>query len=325
VVFVWHQLLLGVAVVALGGAALRVGAMAGSRGLERVLVAAPVGVAVAVVEALGLGLVGWGGSPVALVGAALATWLVARLVCPRPLASVRRDSIGWWRGRSRGERLAAGAVCGLGLAYVAFLLRYPEVGYDGVVYHLPEVVGWVQSGHPGSELTLIEGLPVGSYPLTGEVAIAWGTAISRSFVVAGVFGPLTLVLLLVSGWHGLRLVRAPRWAASLALAALATCPLVLQQLTGPNTDLPALAWLATAGALCAGAVVRRRAVLLAPALVAAALAVGTKTTVAPLALILLAATAWTLRRSLRPVLGPLLGGLALGLAAGGVWYLRRRR
>ena len=62
--------------------------------------------------------------------------------------------------------------------------------------------------------------------------------------------------------------------------------------------------------------------MLAPALVAFFLAIGTKTTVAPLGLIVLAAALWALRHELRPVLAPLAGALALGLLAGGVWYLR---
>ena len=59
-----------------------------------------------------------------------------------------------------------------------------------------------------------------------------------------------------------------------------------------------------------------------PALVAFFLAVGTKTTVAPLGLIVLAAALWVLRDELRPILAPLAGALVLGLAAGGIWYLR---
>jgi hypothetical protein len=65
-----------------------------------------------------------------------------------------------------------------------------------------------------------------------------------------------------------------------------------------------------------------RALLLAPAVVAFFLAVGTKTTVAPLGLIVLGAALWVLRRELRPLLVPLLAALGLGILAGGVWYLR---
>ena len=62
--------------------------------------------------------------------------------------------------------------------------------------------------------------------------------------------------------------------------------------------------------------------LLAPALVAAALAVGTKTTTAPCALAVLVLAGWSARRDLRALRGPLAAALALGTAAGGVWYLR---
>src|SRR4051812_610289 len=68
-----------------------------------------------------------------------------------------------------------------------------------------------------------------------------------------VFTPLVGVLLLVAGWVGLRTLGARRWAVGLALAALAVQPLGLQQLTGPNTDLPAPAGLVWGAALCAAA------------------------------------------------------------------------
>jgi hypothetical protein len=384
-VWVGH-LLLALAVCSLGAAAVRVASLAAPRGLARVLAAAPLGVAAAVVEALALGLVGWGGSPVALTLAAVVTWAVVRVLAPRPQWRLRDDLLDAWRPLHREWRMVAGAIAGIAVAYLAFLLRYPELGFDGIVYHLPEIVAWVQGGQPGSVVTTIQGLPVGAYPVTDEVAIAWATGIARSMVPVTLFTPLTLVLLLTAGWAGLRALRAPRWATALALAALAVQPLVIAQLTGPNTDLPALAWLACEAALCALAVAARppgsgtpapagqeveptpatvevvevepapatvevveakedlaqlyrgarvppgaggappqpppRALLLAPALVALFLAVGTKTTVAPLALIVLGATAWALRRELRPVLAPLAGALALGVLAGGLWYLR---
>jgi hypothetical protein len=353
---VWlGHLLLALATCALAAAAVRVASPIAPRGLVRLLAAAPLAFAAAVVEALGLGLVGAGGSPGWLTPAAVATWALVRVLAPRPAYRLRDELVDWWRGLHREWRLVAGAVAGLFAAYVAFLLRYPDLGFDGVVYHLPEVVLWVQGGHPGSVVTTIQGLPVGAYPVTDEVALAWATGIAGSLVPLTVFTPLTLVLLLVAGVVGLRALRVPGWALALALAALVVQPLVVAQLGGPNTDLPALAWLACEAALCAAALTARprtavvvlaqpggyapgapvppgaggpaparppRALLLVPALVAFLLAVGTKTTVAPLGLVLLAAAGWDVRRELRPVLAPLAGALALGLLAGGVWYLR---
>jgi hypothetical protein len=54
--------LLGLSVVALSGAALRLASLTGARGLDRVLAAAPLAAAAAVLEALLLGLAGLGAS-----------------------------------------------------------------------------------------------------------------------------------------------------------------------------------------------------------------------------------------------------------------------
>ncbi len=80
------------------------------------------------------------------------------------------------------------------------------------------------------------------------------------------------------------------------------------QNNGALTDPVSLAWLVTCAALCAAA--RSRPVLLAPALVAAALAVGTKTTTGPLLVILLAATVWMHRARLRSMWRPLAAAAA---------------
>jgi hypothetical protein len=355
---VWlGHLFLAVAVCALGAAAVRAVSPAAAAGVTRLVAAAPLGVGAAVAEALLLGLVGWGTSPVALTLAAILTWAIVRAVAPPPKHRLHDELVGWWSGLDREWRMIAGALTGVAVAYVAFVLNHPELGFDGVVYHLPEIALWVHSGHPGAVVTTAQGLPFGAYPLTDEVAIAWATGIARSMVPMTVFTPLTLVLALGAGVVGLRALRTPGWVIALALGALAVQPLVVRQLTGPNTDLPALAWLACEAALCAVATQapRRarstalatrdlapayrgapvppgaggptpapppRARLLVPALVAFFLAVGTKTTVAPLGLIVLAAALWVLRDELRPILAPLAGALVLGLAAGGIWYLR---
>ena len=342
---------------ALGAAAVRAVSPAAAAGVTRLVAAAPLGVGAAVAEALLLGLVGWGTSPVALTLAAILTWAIVRAVAPRPKHRLHDELVGWWSGLDREWRMIAGALTGVAVAYVAFVLNHPELGFDGVVYHLPEIALWVHSGHPGAVVTTAQGLPFGAYPLTDEVAIAWASGIARSMVPMTVFTPLTLVLALGAGVVGLRALRTPGWVIALALGALAVQPLVVRQLTGPNTDLPALAWLACEAALCAVATQapRRarstelatrdlapayrgapvppgaggptpapppRARLLVPALVAFFLAVGTKTTVAPLGLIVLAAALWVLRDELRPILAPLAGALVLGLTAGGIWYLR---
>ena len=84
-----HQVLLVLAAAALGGAAFRAASLAAPGGLERVVAAAPIAVATAVIEALLLGSVKLGGSAPALAGAAVATLVVAWIVLPAPPIPVR--------------------------------------------------------------------------------------------------------------------------------------------------------------------------------------------------------------------------------------------
>ena len=94
----------------------------------------------------------------------------------------------------------------------------------------------------------------------------------------------------------------------------------MRQLNEPQTDLPALAWLACVGALATGAA--RRPALLVPAVVAAGLAVGTKPSTGPLAVGVLAVGAYGARGRLRPLAGALAAALAGAFVVGGIWYLR---
>ena len=276
--------------------------------------------AAAVLEALALGLVGLGGSPPALAAAAGATWLAARRLLPAPRLSPLAELAQGVRALGPGARAALGAVAGLGLAYAAWLLRYPSLGLDGASYHLTEVVMWAQQGTPGSVEPITYEFPVGNYPLTNEVLLAWAAGISRSLPPVVLWAPFCLALAGAAGWLGLRRLEVGRVPAGLALAAVLGLPLVLDQLRGPGTDIPAFAWLLSCAALALCA--QRRPALLAPALVAAGLAVGTKTTALPLAALALAAGFWGRRDALRPLL-PALGAAALAAAAvGGYWYAR---
>ena len=314
-----HHTLLGVSVAALGVAGIRLASPLAERGPARVMAAATFAVAAAVGEAILLGLVSLGGSTVALTLAALTTAAAAVVWLSRPAVPVWDELVAWWRARTLVERGGLGAIAGAAGAWAAWQLIHPAVGFDAMHYHLPEMVIFVQGGQPGSVHNVLPGLPVGSYPLTTEVTVAWAMGIARSFVPLILWPWLTLTLTAVSGWAGLRGLGAGRVAAGLALAALCTNPWLLAwQSNGSVTDPPALAWLVTCAALCV--LSRDRPALIAPAIVAAGLAVGCKTTVLPFTLLVLALALWHHRARLpwRPI------GLALGVATlvGGVWYLR---
>jgi len=320
VIPVVEHALLGLSVAALLGAALRVAALTGAGGIDRVLAAAPLAAAAAIIEALVLGLAGLGGTSLALAGAAAITWLAARLALPtpepQPLEHLRR----WWRGLSPAARAMVGACAALLAAYGAFLMRFPAFGDDGLNYHFPAAAGWVQSGHTGAVVSYFDDLPTGNYPITDEVLVAWAAGLSHSLVVVTLWPLAQVVLLALAGWRGLRLLRVPAPAAALGVAALLTSPIIVTQAIGPNTDLPATAWLVTCAALCAGS--RRHPALLATALVAAGLAVGVKTTAAAPALAALAAGAWMARGQIRPLVWPLAAGAVAAAVVGLSWYVR---
>jgi hypothetical protein len=329
------------AVAAMGAAALRVASLAAPGGLERVVAAAPLGVAGAVAWALALGAVGLGGSALALSFCALVTLLVAWWRLPRPAVSLSGELAAWLRGARFGVRLGLAASVGLWAGWVVWGLRYPYLGLDGGSYHLGAVADWVTGGHTGRSEDLYARIPVGSYPLTNEVALAWAVGIARSFAPVAAWTASIGALLAAGGWLGLRALAVPRGLAVLALASLCLVPVVLSGLVHVETDLPAVAWVVAAAALAVRS--RERPRLLAPMVVAAALAIGTKTTVLPLAAIVVAAGLWAGRGGavagadagggpdVRAAAGggavrrhrrALLAALALGLVAGGLWYVR---
>jgi hypothetical protein len=317
---VLHHVAWALSVLALGAAGLRVASTMAPRGLARIVAAAVLAAAAALVEALGLGLVGHGGSTAALAAAALATWLAVRLTVPAPEVALAAEVAAAWRDAPTGPRVALGAVAGLGAAWTAWILRHPSIGFDATIYHWTEAVRWAQDGHPGAIEYVSYDFPFGNYPLADEVLLSWSAGLARSFAALALWTPALMALFLVAGWSGLRELEVGRLAAALALAAVAFVPDIMTQLNEPQTDLPALAWLACTAALCAHA--RRRAILLAPAVIAAALAVGTKTTTVPLCALLLGLALWSQRAELRSLRRPLLIAGAGALIIGLPWYVR---
>ena len=315
-----HHIALALAVLALGQAALRIASRAAPRGLERLLATVVLGVALAVSEALALGLVDLGGSTVALVAAAAVTWAVSATALPQPAPGLLEELAGWWRGLGPRERIAAAVLAGGAAGWMVWQLLNFSIGFDSSLYHYPLVAGWIENGSPGSGLFLSYDIPYRNYPLTDEVTLTWAAAISRSWVPLAIWTPAMLAVLGAAGWTTLRNLSVPRWAAGLGVGAVVTAPLVVRQLNEPQTDLPALAWLACVGALATGAA--RRPALLAPAVVAAGLAVGTKPSTGPLVVGVLAVGAYAARDRLRPLAGVLAAALAGAFVVGGIWYLR---
>jgi hypothetical protein len=315
-----HHVGLAVAVGALGAAGWRV---APGAGLARLVAAVVLAAAAAVGEALLLGLAGLGGSAVALVVAALVTWSIAHVLVARRGLPAGAELLAWARGLDRVAAVLLGAVAGGFCAWTVWLFLHPALGHDMVLYHLPEAIQWIHGGQPGAVDRVISSVPVGSYPLTHEVLLEWGLAIGRSFVWAVLVTAFMPVLLALAGWLGLRALGVDRLVRAVAVGAIAATPAVLaSQSGGASLDPAALAWLVSCGALCACAVTRREPVVLAPAAVAAGLAIGTKTTAAPLSLTVLLIGAWLLRRRLRLAARPLVAALAMAVAVGGIWYLR---
>jgi hypothetical protein len=317
---VLHHVALALAVLALAQAALRIATLAAPRGLERLIAAVVLGVAIAVAEALGLGLVGLGGNTVALAAAAGLTWAATLAVLPPPALPPSGELATWWRGLAAAQRVGAAALCGLGGAWAVWQLLNFSIGFDSALYHYPFVAGWIDNGSPGSDIQLNYDIPYVNYPLTDEVAQTWLAGISRSWVPFALWNPLLLTLLAAAGWLTLRNLSVSRAVSGLATAALVTAPVIVRQLNEPQTDLPSLAWLACAAALATGAA--RRPTLLVPAVVAAGLAIGTKPSAAPMAVAVLGVGAYLARGRLRPLAGWLVLALAAAYVVGGLWYTR---
>jgi hypothetical protein len=315
-----HHALLGLACLSLFGAGHRLAARLSDRPLDRVVAAAVFATAAAVGEAVFLGLFDMGADTTALSAAAAATYLAARLLLAEPESSTGSAALEWLRSLGARGQAAAGALTGLALLVLVWSLRYPTLGFDGAVYHLPEIARWVVDGNPGSTPSVSYLFPFANYPVTNEVLLTWAVGVSRSFVPVFLWSQVLLFLTAAAAVLGLRSLGVKGWVAGLAAAALLSTPVLVQQLGTPDTDLPALCWLVCCAALAARAQERPR--LLFAAVVAAGLALGTKTSPAPLILLVLGIGVWRLRGRLRPLAGGLALAVLAAVGVGGLWYLR---
>lgn len=315
-----HHVLLALGVVALGAAGSRAASALGAAGLLRLVAAAPFAATAAAISALALGVADLGADPIALSVAAAALWLASRAAMPQPARPLSSELAAEWSALPPHHRMLVGAFAGIVLALAVWLLRNPALAGDGLVYHSPVVTTWVAGGDPPATYAVAQDAPLEAYPLTAELVATWATGIGHSFVALSLWNPLMLGLLVVAGWAGLRSVGVARGVTALAVAALATSPLLVSQLNTFTTDVGALAWLVTCAALCAAAL--RAPGLLVPAVLAAGLAIGTKTTAAPLAVVCVIAAGVALRGRLRPLAWPLIAAVVLAGVAGGFWYVR---
>src|SRR4051812_2419106 len=244
------HLLLVLALACLVTAAFRVAAMLSPRPLERVVVGAVLAAAAAGAQSLLLGLIGLGTSRFALAACCLSLWLLARRSLPPPRESLAGALARRLRDLPLPARTVAGAIIGAAGAWIAWQLRHPALGMDMLLYHLPEAVAWVQSGHPGSIEPILPGLPVGNYPLTDEVLLSFFMGLSRSLVAVPLWPWALLALTAAAGWLGLRELAAPRLPAALAIAAVCTVPQVLAwQSEGAAPGPPSIALLVSCAAL----------------------------------------------------------------------------
>jgi hypothetical protein len=311
--------LFALAVAAIGAAGLRCGSALLSAASLRVLAGASLAAGFVVTETLVLGLFGVGGNAWLLAAAAVVTWLVCRSVAA-PAGPALRDQISaaWAQcGPAAGAALGAAVVVGCGL--FAFALWRPTYGNDGLSYHGAQPAIWVRTGHPGAVHPTLAFIPTQAYPKTMETLVEWAYAIART-PLGGV--PLTVGLFALGAFAvvaGLRRAGVSVPVAGLAAAAAFLVPLEFREINGLYTDIPALAWLACAIALSAAS--RDEPAVLGPAAVAAGLAIGTKPTVAPFALVALAWGAWANRSSLRALAGRLAAPVLLAVGLGAVWYV----
>jgi 4-amino-4-deoxy-L-arabinose transferase-like glycosyltransferase len=316
-----HQALLVLATVAVAAAMVRPASLVAPSGLDRILALVTLAAATAVLSVLLLGLAGLGDVPIALVAAALGALTLSRLL-PAPELGLGAELAALHRSLPSQRWTWIGALVGALAAWIAWNVHAPLVSPDGVYYHVPEIVRWAQDGHAGRVLAIHPLFPVGAYPLTHEVLLTWGVSMSRSITLVSACGLAFLGLLGLSSWSAVRRAGGSRVMAWLAGVALCTLPLVIgSQPDASLNDLPGLAWLTTAVALAIGA--RARPALGFAALVAAGLAAGAKTNIAPLAFAAaVVALVAMLREGSRTVRVQAGIGVVLALATGGVWYIR---
>lgn len=316
---VLRLLLLAISVVAIGAAGLRGASALSARITPRVLGGISLAAGLIVAESLLLGLVGLGTSAATLTLAAVLTWLAMVWQVAPTTPALRGQLVDAWAGAGVAGQAAAGSCVAFVVGLSAYQVWNPTVGGDGLRYHAAQPVIWLSDGHVGSFHQTLADFPTQAYPKSIEVLVTWFYAIGRTPVAAI---PLTIGLSALAGvsvFAGLRRVGVASWIAALAAAAGLLLPVNIQETTGIYSDVPALAWLACAVALCVASAEDPGAVGLGA--VAAGLAIGTKPSTGPLALIALGSALWVNRDWVRTNVARLAPTATLALGVGAVWYV----
>ncbi|MCX6390795.1 MAG: hypothetical protein NT122_09250 [Solirubrobacterales bacterium] len=289
-------------------------------GLERAAETTVLDCAAAILEALILGQFSVGSNRWALLGAALITALIARWQFPRPEVSLSDDLRGWWCNSTPFIKAAAGAGTGALLFTLISTLVAPQIGFDAMIYHYPEVIKWVHNGRPGSNLFVNYDIPVEAYPHNGEILMTWAAGMARSFVPLTLIGVLYFPLLVAGIILVMRALAVRTTVALAATVAILVQPHLIFQTTIYTGDVASLAWATVAAGLALGS--RREPRRIAFAFVAAGLALGTKTTVLAPVVIVIASCCWINRKALVGQLSWILPGALAGVSLGVVWLVR---
>lgn len=298
----------------------RVASRLETSGLERAAVTVTVAAAAATIETLLLGLLSLSSNGPLLLTIALVTALAARWWLPVPDLSLAQDLSIWWKSASGSTLIAVGAGVGAFCCLLVTTFLLPQFPFDATNYHYPEVIDWIHSGRAGSNITVNYDYPFGDYPLGGEVLMAWGAGMARSFVPMLLVKILGFPLFVVAMVLLLRKVSDSLGLKFLAIAALLLQPIMIYSTADYTGDVLAVAWSALSVAFALEAA--RDARLFGPALLAGGLAAGTKPTALLPLVIVLTWSCWTYRGALREELSTTLPlGLA-GLLIGGIWMTR---
>jgi hypothetical protein len=308
-------------VAALGASAVRLAGQTTTAPDLRVLAAAALGAAGAILEALALGLLRLGGNGVALAALSGALFLAIRRGVPRPPGPSLGEQVRSALHRlGPVDRVVLGAVLATGLAALTYLWRQPFTPFDGLTYHLGEPAIWLHNGRPGSLAPTTQGFPLEAYQKNAEVLFGWVLALGRTFALG------TLVMVACASLAALAVIAAlwrlgiTRRRAGLVAAAVLLTPVAAFQVPGASNDLMAMTWIVVTMALALGA--RREARLVPAAIVAGGLAVGTKATSIPLVALALAAAVLVVGTRDHPPARPTAAGAAVGLFLAGIWYVQ---